>query len=130
MPLIKPGQISHRESLAFVQSSHLDLIVVNSDTLVRVPNGHVQSQIIVESVVCREIELRQRGLGDVEFHGIWAKNQPEDEDYDSGDEENCEEDLEDEIEDAAAETAAAAVEEAAASAAAAAGTVVGFFRWD
>lgn len=94
--------------------------------MVRVPNGDVQCEIVVErGVGWREIELCERGVGYVEFKGIRAEYQPEDERGDGDDYEDCEEYLKYEIEDTTA-YATATAGEAVAATASATGPVGGF----
>lgn len=109
---IKPNVLVHR--------TRFDVVVVDPEALVWVADGDVEGEIVVERVVSGEVELRERGVGDVELHDVGADDEPEDEDGDADDDEGGEDEFEDEAEDAAA----AALE---ASAAASAWAVVGFF---
>lgn len=121
-------QFGGGESLALVESPSLDPVVVDADALVRVANRQIQRQIVVQRVV-DDVELGELRAGGVEFDGVGAENQPQDEDNDSDDDENGDDDLADAGADAVHDAAAAAAEGvAAASAAVAAGAVVGLGR--
>lgn len=57
--LVKGCQGFGIETLALVISVGLDGVVVESDSLVGVPDRNVESQVVVEGVVGGEIELGQ-----------------------------------------------------------------------
>lgn len=59
MSLVKGSQGFGNETLALVISVGLDGVVVETDSLVGVPDRNVESQIVVEGVVGGEIELGQ-----------------------------------------------------------------------
>ena len=119
LSLIELGQFHGLQPLALVVSASFDSVVVDSDALVRIANRQIHRQIVVRGAVV-DVELGERGLGDVKFDSVGAENQPEDEDDDSDEKKNGEDDLADAGADAVHEAAAAAAEGVAAAAAAAA----------
>lgn len=127
MALVKLAQFRRTEPLAFVEGANLDVVVVDPDPPIRIPDGDIQSEIVVEVIVSSgEIELRESGVGGVELEEIRTENQPQEEDSNAEDDDDGDDDLTDAVEDAAAAAVAEAAETAAAAAAvAAAGAVVG-----
>ena len=123
MTLIESGQLDGIKSLTFVENPSFDTVVVNADALIRVSDGHVEGEIVVEIVVGGEIELGESSVGDVELDLVGSEGEPKDEDYDADDDDEGENDLEDAIED----TATAAGEWVASVTAA--GAVIGFWWW-
>jgi len=129
LPLVKRRQRIDGETLAAVKRPGLDTVVVDPDVLVRVSDGEIQIQIVVEigagGVGGVEVELGEGGVGDVELDPGRAEGEPEEEEDEAGGEEHGEEDLEEAVEDAAAEAAQGV------AAASASWAVVGFRRrWD
>lgn len=125
LSLIEIPQLDGGESLPLVESPSLDLVVVDADALVRVANRQIHRQIVVQRAVV-DVELGELSFSGVEFDGVGAENQPQDEDDDPDDDENGEDDLADAGADAVHDAAAAAAEgvAAASSASVAAGAVV------
>lgn len=60
------------------QSPGLDAVVVDADLLVGIANGDVDGEVVVERVVGRQVELRQRGICHVELHLAGTEYEPED----------------------------------------------------
>lgn len=80
MSLVEFLKLNRTESLSFVESSCLNTIVVNTDSLVRVTDCDVEGQIVAEVVggtVC-EIELGEFSVCDVEFDLVRTENEPDD----------------------------------------------------
>jgi len=118
VPLVEGIGVLGVEPGVVEQCARLDIVVVDAQPLVRVAHCDVQGKIVVEGVV-GVVELREGGVGDVEFHDVGTDDEPEEERGDAHDDDHREDDLEDEAEDAAA---------AAATAAAAPWAVVGLLR--
>lgn len=130
VPLVERRQIHRVKSLVLVVRIGLDGVVVYPNPLVGVSDGDVERHVVVERVVGGEIELRERGVCDVELEVVGAEDEPDDERGEANDYEDSEDDFENEAEDALAEAAEKAPA-AAAAATAAAVAVVGFAcRWD
>lgn len=124
LSLIEIPQLDGGESLPLIVSPSLDLVVVDADALVRVANRQIHRQVVVQRAVV-DVKLGELRAGGVEFDGVGAEDQPQDEDDDPDDDENSEDDLADAGADAVHDAAAAAAEGvAAASASVAAGAVV------
>lgn len=127
--LVKWRQRLRTKSLIFIVSIGLDVVVIYSNPLVWISDGDVEGKIVLQHVVCGvPVELRQSGVGDVEFEVTRAEDEP---DYESGDA-NHDDDSEDEFENEAQNAIAEAAEQAATAAAAAtiaAGSVVIFAWW-
>lgn len=121
MPLIKLAQIHRTEPLIFVERINLNNVVVDPDSPIRISDGDIQSEVVMEVVIVRrgEIELRERGVGGVELEEIWTEDEPQEKDDNAEEDDEGDDDLTDEVED----TSAAAVAEASETAAAAAAAV-------
>jgi len=69
VPLVKWSQTHIREQLVLVVSNGFNAVVVYPDPFVRVSEGDVDREVIVKRVVGGvEIELRECGICDMEFH--------------------------------------------------------------
>ncbi|MED6106587.1 hypothetical protein PIB30_005871 [Stylosanthes scabra] len=140
LPLKKRFDSHVTEPYVVVESTRLDVVVVDSHALVRVSDREIQREIVVERVVSAsggggvggggEIELSEGGVADVELDEIWPYDEIENNGYDHEEDENSGEDLADEADDAVENAAAAAAEDSAAAAAvgAAAVAAVAAFR--
>lgn len=81
MPLVKWSQTHNREQLGLVGGNCFNAVVVYTDPFVRVSEGDVGREFIVKRVVGGvEIELRECGICDMEFHLFGTENKPENED--------------------------------------------------
>lgn len=107
--LIERSHVGDAEPLVLVEGPRLEAVVVHADFLVRVPDGEVELEIVVEDGVAgSEVELGQLGLGDVELdHVDGAEDEPEDKGGDAHDDEDRGDDFEEEFEEAAAAAVAA-----------------------
>ena len=74
MPLVERRHVAVTESLVSVVSPDLDLVVVDADAAVRVPDREVEVEVVAEVVVRAERELRELGVGDVELDGVWSED--------------------------------------------------------
>ena len=74
MPLVKRRHVAATESFISVVSSDLDLVVVDADAAVRVPDREVEVEVVAEVVVRAESELRELGVGDVELDCVWSED--------------------------------------------------------
>jgi len=68
--------------------TRLDAVVVDSEPLVGVSDRDVEGEVVVERVVGGVVELRQGGLGDVEFHHVGTDYEPEKEHGDANDDDH------------------------------------------
>lgn len=107
MPLIERRDLDGAEPLIPVVSADLDHVVVDSETLVRVPDREIEVEVVEEVAVVARIEAEpvQIGVGDVEFDGVGAEDQPEDQGGYAEDHGDGDEDVPDQAEDAAAAAA-------------------------
>jgi len=112
-PLVERRQGNRAEPLILVKGPGLDAVVVNTDLLVRVPDGEVEGEVVVEGVVVGEVELREGGIRDVELDTVRADDEPKDEERQSHDDDGGHDELEDKAEDAAAAAAEASAATAA-----------------
>lgn len=81
MPLVKWSQTHIREPLVLVVSNGFNAVEVYTDPFVRVSEGDVGREVIVKRVVGGvEIEPRECGICDMEFHLFGTENKPENED--------------------------------------------------
>ena len=81
MPLIKWSQTHIREQLFLVVSNGFNAVVVYTNPFVRVSEGDVGREVIVKRIVGGvEIEPRECGICDMEFHLFGTENKPENED--------------------------------------------------
>jgi hypothetical protein len=85
MPLIKRRNVRRSESLISVIATNRELIVVDSDSLIRVTDCEIEIETVMEVVVWIEAESVQISVGDVEFDGVWTEDEPEDKSGDSED---------------------------------------------
>ena len=74
VPLVERRHVAVTESLVSVVSPDLDLVVVDADAAVRVPDREVEVEVVAEVVVRAERELRELGVGDVELDGVWSED--------------------------------------------------------
>ena len=123
--LVKRGESDRAEPLALVVGSGLDAIVVDAELLVRVSDGEVEGEVVVEVAVRGEVELGESGVGDVKLDAVRFNYEPEDEEGESHEDDGGEDELEDEAEDAAA----AAAEGTSAAADALVGVPLGRDGW-
>ncbi|KAF8395455.1 hypothetical protein HHK36_019401 [Tetracentron sinense] len=106
MSLIKRIQSRISEDFAIVKSSSFDAIIVNTDSLVGVPDSDVEREIVVKDVVVGEIELGKGSVYDMEFDLVGAEDEPENKDDKAGDDRKGDQDLEEAAQEAAAAAAA------------------------
>lgn len=83
MPLVKRRDVTVTEPLVSVVSPDLDLVVVDADPSVRVPDREVEVEAVLEVVVRAECELRELGVGDVELDCVWTEDKPDDQSGDA-----------------------------------------------
>lgn len=80
MALVKRGQRLRAKPLVLVESVGFDAIVVYADLFVWVSDGDAESEIVVEHVGGgSEVELGERGIGDLKLDPVGAEDEPEDE---------------------------------------------------
>ena len=130
MVLIERRQILRVEPNILIQRPGFDAVVVDAEPLVRVSDGDVESEIIMESIA-GVVELGEGCVGDMEFDLVGTNDEPE-HNTEKGDyDEEGYKDFADTAADAVKEAAATPPNAAAAIAAAVAfGVVVGFRGWD
>ncbi|CAH9071589.1 unnamed protein product, partial [Cuscuta epithymum] len=90
--------------LTLVERRGFDRIVVDADPFVRVPDGHVDGEVVAEGVV-GEVELGEGGVVDVEFELVRAEDEPEHHRQHAQNDDGGADELADAIVDAAAEAA-------------------------
>lgn len=73
----------------FIKRNRFDAIVIDSDSSVRVSDGDVDCEIVVESVVFGEIELREGSIGGDEVDNVRTDDEPGEEPEDDGDDDDC-----------------------------------------
>jgi len=93
--LVERTQCQVPEQNILVQRERFDLIVVDADPAVRVADRHVESEVIVESVVGGVVEAREGGVCDVEFDHVGAHDKPEQKSENCQDYDDCGQDLAD-----------------------------------
>lgn len=87
----------------------LHALVVEVQLLVGVPCREVEDEVVTERVVAGGVvELRERGVGDVQLKGAWLEHGVEDDEYDDEEDYECEENLPADAEEAAAAISMAA----------------------
>lgn len=96
------------EAEAVVERRGFDLVVVDGDPAVRVPDADVEGEGVVEGGV-GEIERGELGVFDGDFEFAGAEDEPEDEEEDAEGDDDGEDEFEEGAEEAAAGVAAAAV---------------------
>lgn len=88
MSLVESVNHDRVEPLSLVESPSLNTIVVDTDLLVRVTDGDVEGEIVLEVIVACDIELGQFSIGDVEVDTVRTEDEPEDEDGETHSENN------------------------------------------
>ena len=92
--LIKRCQEHRTKPLAVKECIGFDAIVVYANLFVGVSDSDVEGEIVVEGGgVVDEVELGERGVGDIEVNPVGAKDEPEDEDGKAYNNNDCADEL-------------------------------------
>lgn len=73
----------------FIKRKRFDVIVIDTDSPIRVSDGDVDGEIVVKCVVVGEIESSKGCIGDGEVDDIRTDDEPEEEAEDYGDDKDC-----------------------------------------
>lgn len=73
----------------FIKRNRFDVIVIDTDSPIRVSDGDVDGEIVVKCVVVGEIESGKGCICDGEVDDIRTDDEPEEEAEDYGDDEDC-----------------------------------------
>lgn len=105
VPLVKRCQILCIKSLASIITIDLEGIVIYTNPLVGVSNGEIEIKVVLQRVVCSEIELCQWSTSGIEFKVVGANKEPEDEGGNTHKDDDSEDEFENEAENAIAKAA-------------------------
>lgn len=107
--LTQRQQLRRREPDAVVRHLALHALVVEVQLLVGVSRREVEDEVVTERAVAGGVvELRERGVGDVQLEGAWLQHGVEDDEYDDEEDYECEENLPADAEETAAAISVAA----------------------
>lgn len=77
--LVESGQKPCVKAMAFIHSGCFNSVIVDTNSIIRVSNGEVETKIVMELlvvVVVGEVELGKCGIGDVELDLVSDENEP------------------------------------------------------